>query len=1257
MEGIPRRRNAWRDFIMRTFMIAVVTVVGLSIGTTTADGADTFDRIIVKLEAESSSADRTPYTDAIQDLSNRRLIKEETALFIESAAKQSRNRSAIAEFPHKLYRVIVLEDAEDLETTLQQLNSTPGVIYAEPDYPIELFEIPNDPYLTRQWGLRNTGQAYLGIDRIDGPNNDVLVLKQGASGSDIHVEAEWNSNDPTVRPLIVIIDTGLDTGHPDIADNLWTNPGEIPGNGLDDDHNGFVDDVLGWDFSGDETAIGEIIVGDNDVSDSVGHGTHCSGIIGATSNNGLGVTGVCQDAQVVGLKIFPNALMSIASLAVIYAVEIGGDVINMSWGSPYSSRTLLEALRYARSNGVLPVAASGNFGDDRILFPASLDVVLTVGACNSNDEVTFFSSIGNSLDVVAPGRDVLSLRAAGTDMYAQNGEPEIRIIDYYYYLADGTSMAAPHVCGVAGVLLAHSPGLTPDELQDITTTSADDYIFPYGNTDTSFYGWDRYSGHGRVNLEAALSLLDGTMAKISSPYSGQMVTADVDIVGYAFSASGGDYIIELSETRDQNGWEQIASGTANVTGGYLGTLPVSGRTGDYTLRLTVDGTATSSRRLTLAPERLFTVNSPQSGETVLWFLTVRGSVLDPEFESYRVELKSIEPSSNWDEIYSSTRVVVDSLLCEASLGRFISGDYTLRVTLVTSSGEFGEDIPITIQDKLMGAFPQHGPLNGTLHYAPTLCDVDGDDTSEVIVSTSEGIAVFRADGTPFCCGWPNLYGVDCYGAPSAYDIDGDGLSEIAVCSEFGLNLFDAWGAKMDSFPKEIPSALLANSFSTPLLADIDTDGQHEILWISDDGEVYAYRPNGMSYFASLDGWFASTQAGYFFGSIVPFVFSTDLENDGEIEVIASFSSARHGGGLYVWQAKNGQPRGGHTEALIASLGKLRGGCIADFNNDGEYEIGVVGRTQVEDTVYAAILDGDGNYLPGWPVYLNDRLNFLVNYPAAGDVDDDGYPDLVFTISSAFNDGEIYVLRYDGTPYRPNLSEDGSWFATLSGALGCPVLGDVSGDGDVDVVVRAGSVFPGSAYERIFALDNDGQILSGWPIYTFAGLIATSTIHTPILADVDNDDMLDLICTSDDGQVYVWKLETPYDPELIPWGQYLHDSRRSGILPRDTLITAADFPAPEQLPGEFTLGQNYPNPFNSGTRIDFEIESTSDVTIEIFNVLGQKVRTLLDESLKFGKHFVNWDGMDDRNSEVASGVYFYRMKAGSHVELRKMVKLE
>jgi hypothetical protein len=1248
---------------MRTFKLCFAVMLLIAVSVSPAAGASPFRRIITKLKTEAidslsgklrAAASASCYSAVISpDMSWS--IVDERPLFAERPALASPVGVPSTEFRADLYRILTVENASAEDALLQKLRSAPDVEYAEPDYPIDLFEYPNDVHFSKQWGLRNVGQSYLGVERVDGENNDVLTSKSGKSGADIHVSSSWQSVSTRVRPLVVIIDTGLDTGHVDIHSNLWMNPGEVTDNAVDDDHNGFLDDSRGWDFSGDGSLIGRVIVGDNDVSDYMGHGTHCAGIIGAVANNGIGIAGVCDSVRIASLKIFPNALMSVASQAIVYAADIGADVISMSWGSPYRSSLLLEALRYARSRGVFLVAASGNFASDLLLYPASFSEVMTVGASNSDDEVTYFSSFGDWIDVIAPGLDILSLRAEGTDLYAQNGEPDVRIIDNVYYLADGTSMAAPHAAGVAAMVLSYSPGLQPDSLQRIITGSADDIVRPYGDAGEVMVGWDRYSGHGRVNVQAAVSMLKGDLAKFTTPYSGQVVKSDIDITGFAYSEGEPSYSLDIAHAPDTSEWVNINSGAATVRGGFIGRLLISGRVGDYTLRLTLGGSVTVYRQITIVSSRKFEVTSPQQGDSVLLYTTVRGSAADPKFESYEVFLRTAIEGSVWDTLFASTRMVVDSVLCDLHLGRYRSGAYVLRVKLNTSDEQLIRDINFSMNDMLRSGFPQPGALASNMHFSANVSDLNRDGLKEVVVTTYDGVSVLSQDGTPFSPGWPRELGIDCYSAPAVWDVDGDGLQEIAVCSELGLHLYDCYGAAVDSFPKFRPTGWMYTCYPTPLITDLDEDGASEILWTGSDGCVYAYRSNGRSYFASLDGYFSTTGAGYAFADIVPFLFCVDLEGDGEKEVIGSFASSRHGGAVYVWQAKNGQPRSGRSSALIGQFGKLRGGCIADFNLDGEYDIGVVGRTNY-DTVFAAIMDGYGNFLPGWPKKFKDRINYLVNYPAAGDIDGDGYPDLVFTISS-MTDGEIYVFRYDGTPYRPNLSEDGSFFAGASGAFGCAVLGDVDGNGITDIVVRAGSFFPSVEYERIFAFDRDAQVLHGWPVYTLAspGQVS-STIHTPLLTDIDSDGLLDMVVTSDDRQVYVWRIGTPYDSNRIPWGKFLHDSRNSGVLPIPTTTPAAEIES-EIVPTTFSLSQNYPNPFNSGTSIDFKSDHSTQVEIDVFNLLGQRVRTLIAGRMERGSHTIYWDGRDAQNAEVASGIYFCRIRTSEQSFVRKMVKVD
>jgi hypothetical protein len=244
----------------------------------------------------------------------------------------------------KFSSVYILEvpKGTDLRKMQQEYERRPEVEYVELDQKFELFDAPNDPLFPHQWSLNNTGQGYWGILRIPGDYNDSLVIKYGTVDADIDALEAWERNDETTLPLIGIIDTGLDLDHEDLAGNIWTNPGEIPGDSIDNDHNGFVDDFYGWDFSGDSTVL--YPVGDNDPTDYYGHGTHCAGIVAAVRNNGMGVSGINTPCKIMAIKFFPNAFFSLGAKSIIYAADMGCDVINMSWGSPYASKLIEDCI-------------------------------------------------------------------------------------------------------------------------------------------------------------------------------------------------------------------------------------------------------------------------------------------------------------------------------------------------------------------------------------------------------------------------------------------------------------------------------------------------------------------------------------------------------------------------------------------------------------------------------------------------------------------------------------------------------------------------------------------------------------------------------------------------------------------------------------------------------------------------------------------------------------------------------------------------
>ncbi|HKK21589.1 MAG TPA: S8 family serine peptidase, partial [candidate division Zixibacteria bacterium] len=291
---------------------------------------------------------------------------------------------------------------------VRQLGSS-NVEYVEQDYYIQFFDFPTDSLFPDQWYLYNNGQEYLGIDRYQGNNNDSLVLKSGIAGKDIRLVNYYGSAPAEHTSVVVaIIDTGVDLHHPELEGQFWKNPGEIPGNGIDDDHNGFIDDTLGYDVSGDQLSVFNPI-GDNDPTDHDGHGTHLAGLV-AAKQDGKGIVGVDPYAKIMAVKIRPNATNAVAAAGIMYAVNAGAQVINISWGTPFESGILREALKFARANNVFVSIAAGNSGGTDRYYPAAFDSSFVVAAGNSDGFLTYFTTYGAHIDIVAPGQDILSLR-------------------------------------------------------------------------------------------------------------------------------------------------------------------------------------------------------------------------------------------------------------------------------------------------------------------------------------------------------------------------------------------------------------------------------------------------------------------------------------------------------------------------------------------------------------------------------------------------------------------------------------------------------------------------------------------------------------------------------------------------------------------------------------------------------------------------------------------------------------------------------
>lgn len=352
----------------------------------------------------------------------------------------------------------------------------------------------------------------------------------------------WNFSTGDAQVRIAIVDNAVSTLHEDLHDAIWENTGEIPNNGIDDDLNGFTDDFRGYDVSdGDGDPNPPASAGSGSVFT---HGTHCAGIASASTNNGIGIAGLGYNTTIIPIKCSPSASSSEgASIpnaydGIYYAMQVDAEIISMSFGSETPSLTGESLISAASQMGIVLIAAAGNSATDTPHYPAAYQNVISVGATNSSDMITWFSNYGTTIDVMAPGANMYStLSGTGSE----------------YGPKSGTSMACPLVAGLAGLVLSENPSFTPAEVETAIENGCEpiDVLNP---------GYEGMLGAGRIN---AFNTLSGTNSVVKNdidfsvfpnPASGNIViqsSSEPDFVQW-ISADGKVIASDWSEIKEEN---------------------------------------------------------------------------------------------------------------------------------------------------------------------------------------------------------------------------------------------------------------------------------------------------------------------------------------------------------------------------------------------------------------------------------------------------------------------------------------------------------------------------------------------------------------------------------------------------------------------------------------------------------------------------------------------------------------------------------
>ena len=381
----------------------------------------------------------------------------------------------------------------------------------------------------------------IGAFRILQTANDSLVNEQWYLETVEAIDA-WQVTQGSKDIVIGVIDTGIDYTHPDLEGSLWTNETELDGvAGVDDDNNGFVDDSIGWDFTDAPRFAdnGDYVDPDNDPMDEFGsgHGTQIAGIISANTQNGIGIAGIGPNLTVMNLRAGTASGYleedDVAN-AIIYALDNGANVVNMSFGDVALSSFLKDIIYFAYQQGMVMIASAGNSGTDEVHYPSGLAETISIGATNQDDNIASFSNYGPTIDCVAPGNDLISTA-----------------IDGKYNYVSGTSFSAPIVSAIAGLILSVNPGYGPERIRNILKTSSEDILYS---------GWDNYSGAGRVSASNAVRVPDGGILRLIEPEPNSCTAEnEIKIVATALHPDIKNIQVEYGEGKDPTAWITITN--------------------------------------------------------------------------------------------------------------------------------------------------------------------------------------------------------------------------------------------------------------------------------------------------------------------------------------------------------------------------------------------------------------------------------------------------------------------------------------------------------------------------------------------------------------------------------------------------------------------------------------------------------------------------------------------------------------------------
>jgi uncharacterized repeat protein (TIGR01451 family) len=945
--------------------------------------------------------------------------------------------------------------SKSAEALMKALDQNPNVEFVEPNYLVQLTAEPNDPSYTQLWGLENTGQLIFGT--------------AGATGADIDAEAAWNVTTGSNAVVVGVVDTGVDFNHPDLAANMWTNPGG-KGNAA------CAAGTFGYN------AIAKTCV----PQDDYGHGTHVAGTIGAVGNNGLGVTGVNWTTSIMALKFINSSgsgTVADAITAIDFAIQAKIDGVNVrvlsnSWGGLPFSKALLDVINKANEHDILFVASAGNSSSNTDVYshyPSSYTTsnMIAVAATDNQDQLAWFSNWGpTTVHLAAPGVNVYSTLPAGG-----------------YGFNSGTSMAAPHVAGVAALVLAAFPGYTTAEVKSAILNSAD----PLPNL-TGFC----VTG-GRLNAAKAVGgtptpdfsmLVNPTTRTIA-----QGGTTSYTVIITPQSGFAGAVNLTVSGLPPGANWSFTPPATATTA-----TLAVTtnSNTPPSSGTLTIAGTSGALTRV--AYTALSVIALQAVGACPSFSVGFGPAMTSPS----AVAIGDLNGDGKTDY------AVADSYLNAVVVryGRTFSSALTLgvgRAPLFVTTGDFNgdgrldlasanslsHDVSVLLANGSGGFSSAVQYSAGTSPFAVTTGDFNGDGRLDLAVANngSSNVSILLGQGggtfaaaTHYAAG-PSPFWI------TAADVDADGRLDLAVANFNGGTVSLLRGNGDGTFNAPLNSTV-GSKPSSVAAGDFDGDGKTDLAisnWGSNN--VSLLTGNG-------DGTFAAAVS--FAVGMKPYsVAAGDLNGDGKLDLVTANSASNDVTILL------GSGSGSFASALNVSVGyEASQARIGDLNDDGQPDVLVVAQSS-QRVVYVTNVSSCALNCGALAASVNSPVGSTPDSVAAGDFNGDGKIDLAI-VDAAPNHVAIHLGNGDG-----------AFTAGAAPAAGSAPRGvaaaDFNRDGRLDLAVGSS----GSNNVAILLGNGDGTWQSA--VEYAAGTFPRSVA----VGDFNRDGKLDLaISARDDNAVAV-----------------------------------------------------------------------------------------------------------------------------------------